>query len=346
MISNNTIHKIAHATWFVDNYPCALRIDSQDNWPAEFQEKSGLHVFDRFLVHEIHDVDLCGPAMVGFKDGDVILDTAYANRLDVLDRNKPYYMLALKSMAKPGYVIEDPLFPMVGVWSGNYFHWIIEWLPKLEGILHYEAMTNQKVVILLEENPPQWQYDSLRFLLGAERSIISLRHLPTTSMHIGAKNLVLPTIRRSNGRTDPTALDWLRRTVWEQALLLTLPKNYFISRELAQGRHIVNESRIWKEVWPVEIERIQPETMPWIDQVNAFVNADFIIGPHGSGLVNSVFSWDPKIIELYTPDYANPCIMTMAMAIGADYRGICCTPVGKNMEVDLGELRTTIEEMR
>jgi len=183
-------------------------------------------------------------------------------------------------------------------------------------------------------------------LLGPNRTIINLGHLGS-SLHVHAERLIIPETRRSDGRTDLDAINWLYTKATQACPGNEQAKNLYVSRANAKSRRVINESQIWKGFWPINMEQVQPEFMTWEKQVTTFEWADFIIGPHGSGMTNMVFSsGSPVVIELFPSSYINPCNFVLAQSIGAVYYPMVCDTIGKeDMEADLKELFRLIADI-
>ena len=130
--------------------------------PAEFQEKSGLKKFDKQYAFLLPDAQLLGPIGVCYWEGDMVLDVAYFGRMDLWDRNRPYFNQAIASKVYEPTIMGETCCSLMGVWSGNYFHWNLEILPMLRSVIIYQALYNEKVTLLVEHNAPPWVYESIR----------------------------------------------------------------------------------------------------------------------------------------------------------------------------------------
>ena len=129
-------------------------------------EKLRGHVFGEPQCYVVDDVRLAGPNLAGFKNDDLILPVGYYGRLDLWERNKPYFQIANECLKLEPIEIECA-FSMAGVWSGTYFHWLIDHLPTLQAYYKYARMTGEMPIVLLPGKNPGFVTESLD-MLGIE----------------------------------------------------------------------------------------------------------------------------------------------------------------------------------
>jgi capsular polysaccharide biosynthesis protein len=56
------------------------------------------------------------------------------------------------------------------------------------------------------------------------------------------------------------------------------------------------------------------------EQISLFAAAEVVIGAHGAALTNTVFcSPGTKVIEIFAPDYVNPCYRKLSSQVGLEY---------------------------
>lgn len=295
--------------------------------PIEFKDKVGSYQFDQPYVVELDNVELAGPICVCFWGDDIVLDVAYFGRLDTWDRNRTYFNQAIESRNRFEMAHLEQACSLLGVWSGNYFHWTLEILPMLEGVLHL----SDEIVFLVEHRPQQWVFDSLRH--------IGAKHIqPIQSMYHQIDKLYVPTARRRDGRTSPDSIDFLRKSTpqiepWDY-------EKIYISRKDATNRQVANESEVIEFLAGKGFTPVAFDGMRWKDQIGIAKGAHTVVAPHGAGLVNMVYNQDrPTIIELATPEYLNPCFYTMAAAMGSEHRLLVGEPMaGENIQIDLEAL--------
>ncbi len=110
-------------------------------------------------------------------------------------------------------VNSDYIFPLTGIWSDGYYHWLIEYLPKVRQLLAYEQHTTQQAKILIEENMPEYKLQSLS-LLGVPRD----RIITWGGGIANVEKIVVPTHRFATARLSEVdisadSLVWLRKSI-------------------------------------------------------------------------------------------------------------------------------------
>lgn len=335
MITTERLKETANRVW---EYGEAETIEIKppvgvDPLPAEWQEKLGPYQFNRPYIAEVEDVHLAGPALVGFKDNDVILDTAYYGRVDLWERNYPHFEMARGALAQMPVEVECAV-SFGGVWSHNYFHWVLDTLPKIEAVRKYTDEIGDFPIILLEHDPPPFVFESLDSL--------EFEWMTNEKYHFHVERLVVPQNRRKRGMVPPGVVDYLRK-LYPSDVMYSTPDLY-ITRKEARNRRVENEEELTDYLLERGYGIRMLERSSFAEQRDMCAGAENIISPHGAGLVNMVWAESPKIIELVTPDYSNPCGWLIAAGKGWDYGFVMCEPLeGENMRVDIGKLHDVCE---
>lgn len=287
--------------------------DTADALPAEWRAKLSAHRFSPPRVSVIHNATLAGINLAGFKGDDLVLPVGYYGRLDLWERNWPYFEFAMLARQIRPVEIECA-FSMAGVWSGNYFHWLVDHLPTLEAYYAYEKRTGETPLILLASNPPAFVTESL--------DILGLKYRIDDHHHYRVERLVVPTWPRENGHARPGALCFLQ-SKYRQPHRMDGGRLY-ITRRNAVNRRVVNEEELPAGYIEAEMERLS-----FAEQTTLMANVNTLIGPHGAGLANLVLGHAPRVIEIATPMYSNPCIWLLAQALGYEYGLVMGEPCGK-----------------
>jgi len=309
--------------------------------PREFRDKIGTKVLSPKPIGLFYNASIVKPAGLGVTTGgDYIMDTAFVGRLDVLERNAPYLYWSNHALSEPPKELETPVCSLVSVWSGNYFHWVAELLPRLRAVEHYQFVQSDDVVVLVEANPPKFVAESLE-LLG-------IRHLRTTEPHYSSPCLVVPAACRERGRASPAAIQWMRDQVRDtvagesggSALAGSFGRRLYISRERSSERRVIDEDRLLGELSPYGFEKIRPEEHSFLDQVRIFSQCDVIVAPHGGGSTNAIWGESTGLVELFSPRYINPCAFTLIHAAhGGGEKGIMGEPEETRYGFVMGEAR-------
>jgi hypothetical protein len=199
----------------------------------------------------------------------------------------------------------------------NYWHFLMDGLATVRG-----PWSGQERIYFRKEVPQDWVEFLLAFLkYKFPNSIFSAHVIPEGLSRL--KDIRCPWVGSLDGR--------LKNLI---ALVNDLkgfipPKSHgghsiWVSRSSASYRRLVNESELI-EIARSHLENLivmDPSTLTLRRQIEFFANADYVIGPHGAGLTNAIFSNRLKgVIELWH-SYKQPFFRVMAGSIESDYQHI------------------------
>ena len=219
----------------------------------------------------------------------------------------------------------------------NYYHWTVETLPKIRAVREYEKQTREHVTFLIPQNPPGWIKESLA-LVGVDDE--ETRHAESDLYRVS--NLVVPTFPK------PTWEDcrWVRETVLQQAKRkdIDVPwgSNVYISRKDARERRVLNEDAVVNTLEDYGFESYRLADQGVAGQALLFYEADAVVGAHGAGLSNLVYSNSIEVLELFGSKIKSN-YDRLAQSAGLTYDCLECRPRGVDLEVDTTRLSTAIE---
>jgi capsular polysaccharide biosynthesis protein len=128
------------------------------------------------------------------------------------------------------------------------------------------------------------------------------------------------------------------------------PERIYISRALAQRRHVANESALMAALAERGFTSVQLERLSWAEQITLFRGAKIVVAPHGAGLANLIFSRPgTRVIECFSHNYVNSCFAQLAEACGLDYTPLVVPeegPWGKNPKSNRHDFTIEIEALR
>jgi hypothetical protein len=302
--------------------------------PEEWREKLRGHVFGEPQCYVVDDVRLAGPNLAGFKNNDLILSVGYYGRLDLWERNKPYFQIANECLKLKPIEIECA-FSMAGVWSGTYFHWLIDHLPTLQAYYKYARMTGETPLVLLSGKNPGFVTESLD-MLGIEYFI-------DERCSYRVKRLVVPTWPREEGFMRPSAARFVR-DLFRNIKGKNKRRKIYISRRNAKTRRVEHEEVLEELLLSNGFTTEVMEGKTFQDQRRLMAETSCVVGPHGAGLANIVTREKPTTVEFVTPAYTNPCCWLVSAAMGAPYGYVVGEAVGtEDMRLDMGVVREVME---
>jgi len=247
--------------------------------------------------------------------------------------------------------------------SENYFHWLLEILPKLSLIdLCKEYDT---VPLLVPEDLPKQYFEALGYVLGESnrplllmdrKDILTVNELivPSSLSFMpfdyvaGAK----PSFRDSI--IHVAAIEYLREKVLSEPNIIQGHRKLYLSRRGAKYRKLVNDRAIEQLFLDNGFEIAFPEYLTFDEQVELFSEAGFIAGPAGAAFANIIFSPpNARIFILVSREEVNYYLFSsIADAAGQDLIYITGEPIEgshkisyhRDYEIDLSKVKDIIEQ--
>jgi len=172
--------------------------------------------------------------------------------------------------------------------STNYYHWMTDYLPRLEGLMPERAPWAGLSYLVNDDLAP-FQVETL-----ARAGLDGGRLLRLPAAPIGARcgRLFASPIGAVRQQLRPSALAWLRHLFKPPARGTGVPpaRRVYISRRDAGLRRVVNETEITSHLKALGFRILAPGGMSVARQAQALSRAEIIVGPHGAGLTNMIFA--------------------------------------------------------
>ncbi|MDD4192533.1 MAG: glycosyltransferase 61 family protein [Mangrovibacterium sp.] len=214
--------------------------------------------------------------------------------------------------------IGEEAIVLTDLFSGNYYHWFTETLPRL-----YKAKDHLKknsLVVL----PANCNKDFIResIALSGFRSCF-IGH-PFRKLDLPRAFFLPHTI--ASGRVDADITNGLRRFLVGAVAGNTAKRGadrLYISRQQAGVRRLLNENEAIVVLQKYGFTAIRMEDFSWPEQVRIMKNARHVVSPHGAGLTNMMFIPDKACILELLPvrlnNTVNFCYFNLASALGHTY---------------------------
>jgi len=304
------------------------------------------------FVCEVDGVRLLGPNGVGVSSsGDIIEDTISMpgqNRVEASIRESyihhPFLTFtSLNNKSGVGsHTSIDLACSLYSSWN-NYYHWILEHLPKLRALNYYKNSAGKEPAIIIPSDPPSYILQPLD-LFNIDRDDC----IEWDFIALDLDTLVLPAYPEAN----PENLHWLRtnlRQSIEENSLDNPPQRIYISRENAPKRRIENRSEVIEVLSDFGFEKVIAEDLSLSKQIQLFSNADVILGAHGAGLTNILWSDDTTIFEIHN-DTVRDHYCVLSNNLGHDYvpiQGESTNPsqLNSNIVVETEELVNKLDNL-
>ena len=227
------------------------------------------------------------------------------------------------------------------IFATGFHEWLTYCLPRID--LAARAGLADDTSFLLPFGASRWHWDSLE-ALGFARE----RGVAFDGGHWELERLVFPSL--PSDRPVEWACEWLRGARLSTASEPSRPTRLYVSRRKARLRRVLNEDEILAYLEPLGFVPYCLEDLPFGEQAGLLARAEAVIGPHGAGLTNCVFS-PPGcvVIEFMHPLYAYPCFYWQATACGHRYGYVVSEVVpqpGFARDVRFADLRVNIQGLR
>lgn len=177
----------------------------------------------------------------------------------------------------------------------NYFHWLIEYLPRLlflDGKGEYPFIVNDSLPKQILETLDVFLPKNTKYIFYNNKDLLFFHNLIIPSMPIfHPDNFDIPywqgaTVSMEHVNFVTKKVSEHLGETWEN----TKPKRkIFISRRNIQGRQILNQSELESYFSNLGFEMIYPENMSFIEQVTTFRSAKIIVSATGAALSNLIF---------------------------------------------------------
>ncbi|MXR20222.1 glycosyltransferase family 61 protein [Halobacterium bonnevillei] len=334
--------------------------------PETFEHLTGVHRSPRPFVQELSDARLVGPyAISQTSGGETLFDelgtknTAYERTRDTwktLGTAKTVQELLLggdRPSEPPEYGTIINMVPRHGQSDEhvNYGAWFLEDLPRLRAL---EQETAPDAKLLIRPDLPEWAKEALQIMGFSEEDWVYWNGGVSR-----AERLVLPRlylIHSFGSDFNPSGRQWVRDRLKAGVKIDGTPDvgpRLFLSRQGQKRRKIVNFDELQDTLRPFEFETIRPEEYSMRELINIYDSAEFILGPHGSGMADMIYASDATVVEIFPKNEVRPVFYITANEFGHEYDfiegenppGVSYRPTrNKNILVDTDEVRDVVQQ--
>jgi hypothetical protein len=188
----------------------------------------------------------------------------------------------------------------LGGWWKNYYHIMIDVLPRILGLHTEECRRLDSISVHLCDLASLPWRPLIEALLPENARI---HHSPWDSRVRCRQAIALPFLSGETAGSLPS--EWLERFHAATARLwgaadASQPRRLYITRRLATMRRILNEDELIAGLRSHGFEPVALETMSLADQYRCFATAEAVVAPHGAGLTNLLHAPSGcKVVELF-----------------------------------------------
>jgi capsular polysaccharide biosynthesis protein len=296
-----------------------------------------------------------------FKNGRIIgksiYKTSFKNTLKLL---LSFYK---KKIKRKVITIEDQCVVINHSWYQNYYHWMIEIVPRL--YLIKDELSNKKLI--LNSNLSKFQIDTLEKFNFKEIVFINddelarCKSITFTSfpnfysnrfIQIEKKKIKLIELNLNNSIMNQMK-DWF---IANNSLIVNSleikNKKIYISRKKAAYRKILNEEILEKLLFKNEFVKVYLEELSFDQQVQLLNTTSIAVSIHGAGLTNILFmKQKTHIINLISENHHEFCYHTLASLCHVNYTHINCkgtnkkNPAYNDIIIDIETIKLTLNSI-
>ncbi|GAB4429647.1 MAG: hypothetical protein OHK0015_13790 [Chloroflexi bacterium OHK40] len=267
---------------------------------------ANLAAVTRYPIAETFTCEVPG-VMIQAPDGAVVTDRFEA----LIQSSRLDWDRVMMPRVPTGPPVSGLALSLLGWSVQNYSHWLVDILPRTMPVR--ERLSELR--LLVPATLKRHHRESLALLGVAPEQLVPLapgwHRLERLLISHTAQRLMLP---------SRAHLIALRDALWAAAFggeaRPTPWRHVFVSRART-GRHILNEDALLPILREYGVEVVFGEELSLREQIRLFAETKVLIGPHGSGLNNSLFMPSGgKLLEIYNPLRWNYCVRNVANTLG------------------------------
>lgn len=230
--------------------------------------------------------------------------------------------------------------------NNNYWHWLFDVLPRI-GLVEKKFSLKSFNHVLVPNNQYKFQIETLKILKIYHKSLPSKKY-----KHIYSDSVITTThpwqhsnsAHKDIGNIPKWVSVWLRKKFINYKSKKKFFKKIYIDRsdselDRSNNRQIVNEHEIKKILKEKKFQFIKLSEYSFKDQIAIFNDAKIIVGNHGAGFANIVFSKKKTIIIEFIDKNTPTTFKKISKDLNLNYKFI----KGKRIGRDLGNINNNLK---
>lgn len=233
--------------------------------------------------------------------------------------------------------------------SHIYYHWMFDVIPRINELKKANVYNAIDWFVINYENKTFQDELLSKLSIPKSKILISNNHW---NFHYRFEKLYVPSLPSSVNVPSLESCLYLK-TLFKENIDNEIHNRRFYIRRTGH-RKIENEIAVMEILHKFNIEVISPEYLSVGEQASLFSMAELVIGPHGGGFTNIVFCKpNTHIIDLFSPEWINPCYWVIATHLKLDYHYLVGENTNKNyfdtkqanILINMSKLRRMINEI-
>lgn len=262
--------------------------------------------FDQRHVYRLKNVCVSPRTGLCWLPGGPILEESYGGLIRLLGWGR-------SALQEPLHRRQRGMDGTLVVLAGGigYFHWLLESLPAALHALAHEP----DAALLLARKVPRYVDEAVE--------ILGFKHIYRSDEPVRAEHLILASKDPFSGFVPPEDIEILRAAFSPTiALAQATDERIYVSRRL-ESRRPENEEDVERFLSKAGIRIVTAQHLPFSEQISLFARTNLVVGPHGAGLANLVWSAaSTNLVEIHPPRSFNDCYARLVVAREGKYRPV------------------------
>jgi|TARA_Y100000310_G_scaffold315927_1_gene367081 capsular polysaccharide biosynthesis protein len=226
----------------------------------------------------------------------------------------------------------------------NYYHWLIDHFSKL---FVFTLLPKDDYVLLLNDDCSQFQIDSLSYFIKNFPKV-EIKFIPSNRCFVAPRTLIVSSISwHQNGWLPEEVIKFLKKLFIQQYELNDSLKIYI---KRGNRRTIVNESILIQRLKELGYKIVLNEKLSFSEQIDLYKNASIVIGTHGAGLSNVLFSpQGSMVVELFPNNLIKPHYFFLSKSLQLNYHYFLGTALSKSgnksFSIDVDKFLSFLDEI-
>jgi len=295
--------------------PAVNNDELPDVFQQEFRKNASIAERSIFILTNVKSTSDC----IVFKNFKIFIPSLAAawikNYLDYSFLLKQWYG---NHISLPG--TEDGVALIYDQWSGNYYHWLIDTLPRL---LILREKFPDYLLLMPKSGAP---------FMKATANILGFKNYLDIEKNqiLDAHKIIIPGQAAHTLFHDPVLIQRVQKELLDGlGYIKKKPhRRIYISRSTQRKRRVANELDVRDLVKKYNFEIIHFENMTFEDQAALMQEAEVVIGVHGANMANILFM-QPKcaVVEMLNANAVNPLYFRLSSYLNLAYYALPCDPI-------------------
>lgn len=226
--------------------------------------------------------------------------------------------------------------------SNNYYHTVLDNAPRLYALYSDEAARYKNIEVLCVNEISEVEKYLFERLLPVNANVRVLEDKASYQI----ESCLFPTFVTSqySGYVPKEILDFFEKKLLPERARC-FDKYIYISRKKATVRRVVNEDEVVSVLKGYGFIEYCLEDLSFIQQIELFYDAVIVVGSHGAGFTNLVFSRDVAVLEMFPYKYVKPSYYYLTRCVGGIYDYTCSDGdlIGCDFSVDVNLMEVKIK---